>query len=365
MDISSFYNISSEVIKTAAENSSAAKGISTGEFGSIFDKAMESLNTTNAYLSDAENEKIRWALGETENTHQLTNALQKASAALSYTVAIRDKLLEAYKEIMQTGLECMGDIDLYHICEVTALAAKSLATISSNYVLEISHMGVIKAVLAPLCEELQRQVLKCIAEKNLHEIRKLCEENGIEETVYQSIETLVSTYGGYKKVLTALKKASLSDEVRVALTELETICSILAVNKLAKNINIDFSIVNDMGYYSGILYKGFIKGIPNSILSGGQYDQLMERMGKKAGAIGFAVYLDSLDRLDPSEKVYDFDVVFLYDEKSDLRLLMKEAKDMRDKGESVLLERSIPEKMTYRKLLKLEDGEVKILERND
>ena len=139
----------------------------------------------------------------------------------------------------------------------------------------------------------------------------------------------------------------------------------MAVNKLAKNINIDFSIVNDMGYYSGILYKGFIKGIPNSILSGGQYDQLMERMGKKAGAIGFAVYLDSLDRLDPSEKVYDFDVVFLYDEKSDLRLLMKEAKDMRDKGESVLLERSIPEKMTYKKLLKLEDGEVKILERND
>lgn len=101
MDISSFYNISSEVIKTAAEDSAAAKGVSTGEFGSIFDKAMESLNTTNAYLSDAENEKIRWALGETENTHQLTNALQKASAALSYTVAIRDKLLEAYKEIMQ------------------------------------------------------------------------------------------------------------------------------------------------------------------------------------------------------------------------------------------------------------------------
>ena len=155
-------------------------------------------------------------------------------------------------------------------------------------------------------------------------------------------------------MLTALKKSNLSGEVREALNELETICSILAVNRLAKNINIDFSIVNDMGYYSGILYKGFVKGIPNSILSGGQYNQLMARMGKKAGAIGFAVYLDALDRL-----------VFLYDEKSDLRLVMKEAKEMRDKGESVLLQRSIPAKMTYRKLLKLEDGEVKILERND
>lgn len=101
MDIASFYNISSGAIKTAAEHSSTSVGNSTGEFGSIFDKAMESLNTTNAYLSDAENEEIRWALGETENTHELTIALQKASTALQYTVAVRDKVLDAYKEIMQ------------------------------------------------------------------------------------------------------------------------------------------------------------------------------------------------------------------------------------------------------------------------
>ena len=102
MDITSLYNISSGVIREAADQSSIAQAAkSTGEFGDIFDKAMETLNTTNAYLSDAENEKIRWALGETENTHELTNALQKASTALQYTVAIRDKFLEAYKEIMQ------------------------------------------------------------------------------------------------------------------------------------------------------------------------------------------------------------------------------------------------------------------------
>ena len=53
------------------------------------------------YLSDAENEQIKWALGESENTHDLSIALGKASTALSYTVAVRDKFLEAYKEIMQ------------------------------------------------------------------------------------------------------------------------------------------------------------------------------------------------------------------------------------------------------------------------
>ena len=102
MDISSFYNLSSQAVKAAAqEYASAQENTSVGDFGSLFDKAIENLNTTNAYLSNAENEKIRWALGETENTHELTNALQKASTALQYTVTVRDKLLEAYKEIMQ------------------------------------------------------------------------------------------------------------------------------------------------------------------------------------------------------------------------------------------------------------------------
>ncbi len=102
MDITSLYNISSGVIKEAAENAAQTRQAeSTGEFGNFFQKAIESLNTTNAYLSDAENEKLRWALGETDNTNELGIALQKASTALQYTVAVRDKFIEAYKEIMQ------------------------------------------------------------------------------------------------------------------------------------------------------------------------------------------------------------------------------------------------------------------------
>lgn len=70
-------------------------------FDSILNTAMDNIKTTNSYLSDAENQEILFALGETENTHDLTIALQKASTALQYTVAIRDKVLDAYKELMQ------------------------------------------------------------------------------------------------------------------------------------------------------------------------------------------------------------------------------------------------------------------------
>lgn len=272
------------------------------------------------------------------------------------------KDVHSYKEILQTGLECIGDIDLFNICEVTVLAAKSLSAISSNYVLEISHMGLIKAVLHPLDDELKRQIVHHLGEKNLHEIKHLCHEHNIDEKTYTSIETLVTTYGNYKKVLDKLKKLNLENGAAAALSELETVCACLSANKLAKNINIDFSIVNHMSYYSGILYKGFVKGIPSSILSGGQYDDMLHRMGKKGGAIGFAVYLDSLDQLESYEREYDFDVVFLYDQNDDLAKVLGAAKALREDGLSVLVEKTIPPKLTYKQLMRLENGEVITLE---
>ncbi len=96
MNISKLEDVSS-LTGSLFEKSEKADGT---VFESFLNSAIDNINTTNAYLSNAENEEIRFALGETENTHDLTIALQKASTALQYTVAVRDRLLEAYKEIM-------------------------------------------------------------------------------------------------------------------------------------------------------------------------------------------------------------------------------------------------------------------------
>lgn len=112
MDLSAIGSLSSiGKVKglSATENASSVKGMLLGEesevkgtlFDSFLNTAIDNIKTTNSYLSDAEDEEIKFALGETENTHDLTIALQKASTALQYTVTVRDKLLEAYREIMQ------------------------------------------------------------------------------------------------------------------------------------------------------------------------------------------------------------------------------------------------------------------------
>ena len=103
LDITVLRNVSSEAVKEAAMIAPTNRTdtyVDKG-FHSFLRTAVDNINTTNGYLSDAENEEIKWALGETENTHDLAIALQKASTALQYTVAVRDRLLEAYRELMQ------------------------------------------------------------------------------------------------------------------------------------------------------------------------------------------------------------------------------------------------------------------------
>ncbi len=104
MDISSLYQVSSGAIKAATETASTKTAATSGNenmFDSILNSAIDNIKSTNSYISEAENEEIKFAMGATDNTHDLSIALQKASTSLQYTVAVRDKFIEAYREIMQ------------------------------------------------------------------------------------------------------------------------------------------------------------------------------------------------------------------------------------------------------------------------
>lgn len=70
------------------------------DFGTVLSSAMNLINDTNALAANAEAEEIKFALGESENTHDLSIAMKKAETALQFTVAVKNGLLDAYKEIM-------------------------------------------------------------------------------------------------------------------------------------------------------------------------------------------------------------------------------------------------------------------------
>ena len=272
----------------------------------------------------------------------------------------------SFKEIMQSGLECIGDIDNYNIYEVLMLACESLKSISSDCVLDISNLGILSDVIENIniSEENRKFVLKCASEKNTHEITRICAEEEIPETKANALKKLISTYGAPEKVIEVLK-TELSDFVeKKKIDDLSDIINALIENGYGDMIRIDFSVINDMNYYNGIVFKGFINTIPTGVLSGGQYDNLMQKMGRKTGAIGFAVYLDLLERFNETEKGFDVDTVILYTDGDSINSLNNAIKMMADNGKSVMAQKAVPKDIKYKQLLKLNDKGVVIIENN-
>jgi len=261
------------------------------------------------------------------------------------------KNTHSFKEIMQTGLECIGNLGTYNICEVVTLAAKSLSVISENFVLDISHMGLISSVLEGIDSETKKEILQYISEKNTHDLSALCEKEGIDSTV---ITALINVNGTASQIKEKLAAIPLGENSKEAIDEINTVADILLSLPERDKIHFDFSIVNDMNYYSGIVFKGYIQGIPTGILSGGRYDLLMNKMGKKSGAIGFAVYLDFLERFMESTKEYDTDILLLYNDTDRLSEVLKTVDTLTSQGNRVLAQTSAPEGLTYKTLLRFE-----------
>lgn len=272
----------------------------------------------------------------------------------------------SFKEIMQTGLECIGDIDTYSVYEVLMLACESLKSISAECVLDISHLGIVSDVIARvgISEKNIHRVLKAIGDKNSHEIAAICKEENICCENADILKKIVSTYGAPSRVLPILEACASEYMDDDKINMLKTIVCTLESNGYGNMINIDFSVVNDMRYYNGIVFKGFINNVPSGVLSGGQYDKLLKKMGRKAKAIGFAVYLDMLERLEVSERQYDVDSLLLYSDHTDLQKLNHAMQALIHDGKSVMAQKTIPTDIKYRQLLKLTGNGVEIIENN-
>ncbi|MCI8715468.1 MAG: hypothetical protein HFF66_06655 [Oscillospiraceae bacterium] len=204
-----------------------------------------------------------------------------------------------YREIMQTGLECIGALDAAAVGEVLILAAESLAALGGGaYLLDLGHMELVAGLLEELAE-------------------------------------------GHR--------------ARAALAELAELCGVLECRGLLENLRLDFSIANNMSYYNGIIFRGYLPGLASGVLAGGRYDNLMRRMGKTGGAVGFAVYLDQLERLD-GDSGCDVDVLLLYGPGDSPAAVARRAGALMSQGKSVRTERGVPAGLRCREIVRFGEG---------
>lgn len=95
-----FYNTAIKRINSTASEINGKTDEYKDSFSSILSSAMGMVNETNALSAAAEQAEIDFSMGNADSTHDVTIAQQKAYLSLQYTVAVKNALLSAYKEIM-------------------------------------------------------------------------------------------------------------------------------------------------------------------------------------------------------------------------------------------------------------------------
>lgn len=218
-----------------------------------------------------------------------------------------------FQEIMQAGLEMLGTVDLYAMGEVLMLAARSLEAVSPRYVLELSHMGILTGVLDTLAVPAgaAEAILAAFEAKNAHGLASVCAGAGVDAADAALLERLCRLSGPARSAVKELLTLPLPPAAKQAAVELDQLTGLLTLFG-PYNATVDLSLINDTDYYNGLLFRGYVDGVAAPVLTGGRYDSLIHRMGKRGGAIGFAVYLNELERFLAQPAAQDVDTLLVY-----------------------------------------------------
>lgn len=283
-----------------------------------------------------------------------SKATRKNSEKLYYieNVYRESKESHTYQEIHQMGLEFIGDVDRYGIVEVLALAAQSLEAVSPAYLLEISHMNFVVEFLNDLdiSENIKHKLLRLIRSKNISGLEKTAFKEELSEKQKEVLLAIPNLYGDIESTIKTARTLTLSQGMTESVDELEEVLVLLKAAGYSENCQVDFSMVNDIDYYNGIVFRGYVKELARLVLAGGQYDLAMKRFGKDVDAIGFALYLNEVSRINGKKVASDVDSIILYDDDSDLKALVKEVKKEQKRGLKIWVGRNLPADISYEEI---------------
>lgn len=197
-------------------------------------------------------------------------------------------------EIVQAGIELIGSDSSKADLEVLCIAIKSLSLYNNNFRLEIGHIGLFKQLVSELDadENTVEMIRRYIEAKNYPALDVLLDTLGKSKSA-DALRQLPRLFGG-KEVFDKASKLFDDKNIDDILDNLREVYQSLSSIGYNGKITVDLGIVNRTDYYTGIVFKGYLEGYGEVILSGGRYDKLISEFGYDLPATGFGINVDAV-----------------------------------------------------------------------
>jgi ATP phosphoribosyltransferase regulatory subunit len=201
------------------------------------------------------------------------------------------------KESTQAGVEFFGNPAAEADAEVIALAAVTLQEIGfRNFKLEIGHAGLFKELIeeANLSSRAFSQLQEFIQSKNLAEMEPFVKNLGLAKDTQDALLAIPLLYGTPETVLEETRTIIQNERMQEILQHVTAVADVLKDYNVLDYITVNFGLINNMDYYTDIIFQGFVENLGKPVLMGGRYNELAAQFGKDMPAVGFAYEVDFL-----------------------------------------------------------------------
>lgn len=275
-----------------------------------------------------------------------------------------------YDEVAQCGIELIGASGKKADCDVILTAVEALSgALGGSFRFEIGHVGFYRSIIdsLPFEDADKEQIRSLIASKSYASLDTLLKPYVKENSACLALMELPRLFGG-REVLSRAAQIVPNDAARETLDYLSGIYDTLCKMGLEGNVMMDLGLVQQIDYYTGVVFRGYTHGYGEPVLSGGRYDGLFTNFGVDTPAAGFAVDADAIARSsEAGSNSVRPDVIVYYEE--DIGAAYAHAAELAKEG--YICEMSVSDTLEQTKeyarargvhRIDLTDGGVKIIE---
>ncbi|TJX13897.1 hypothetical protein E9840_07990 [Tissierella creatinini] len=194
------------------------------------------------------------------------------------------------KESYQVGVESLGDKPIVADTEILEMAITLMESLKTPYVLELGSSKYLDSYIRELKlnSKDEFQIRNLLAKKNKDELINLLKKKDIKSPI---LDAILDMEGNMEEVIQKARRLYVNYEMEGSLNSVESLMAFFKERDLLDKVNLDLSMIPDLDYYDGIVFKGYCQGTSKKVISGGRYDKLTEMFGRNVSAVGFMIDL--------------------------------------------------------------------------
>lgn len=198
-------------------------------------------------------------------------------------------------EMSDCGVELIGVDEKSGDLEILATALEVMESLEKNFTLEIGNVNFFKTAcrLMDLTIEQINDLAELIGKKRLIELDEYLNDLKINDT-YKHFFKALPWLSGNDDILDEIRSIAFDDQLLKIVDSIALLGNQIKLLGYNSTLSYDFSKLDNLDYYTGLMFEAYVEGVGFRVLSGGRYDNLIAKFGQDIPAVGFSIKLDSL-----------------------------------------------------------------------